>query len=317
MAESASTFSIIIPVYNRAATVMPTLKSCLDQTFQDFEVIVVDDGSTDNLRSVIEGLGDPRFRYIWRENGGANAARNTGIDAARGKYVAFLDSDDLFLPNKLERFAEMMNNDPFRAGYSRVVIDFGGGRTTIEPGRPIGGDEDIGEYMFVCNGLIQNSAIVVHRETAALVRFDAEVKVLDDPAFCLRLDKAGVRFFMVEEPLTIWTDMTDVDRRSRESRYDDLRDWLERLRPMLSRKAVFGYRAIVLAPRLAGSKPLAALKDIALGYFVAGVPGPVTLRFIVRAFIPTAARRQLAYAYRGALRLIRRRTAHAHTDRWR
>ena len=85
---SVPRFSVIVPVYNRASTVLPTLQSVREQTFEDFECIVVDDGSADGdeLKAVVAGMNDARFRYVRRENGGGSAARNTGIDEARGEF---------------------------------------------------------------------------------------------------------------------------------------------------------------------------------------------------------------------------------------
>ena len=100
--------SVIIPTYNRAHLVSRAIKSVLNQNFQDFEIIVVDDGSTDNTEEVIKSFKDKRIRYIWHEiNKGGNAARNTGLKNSRGEYIAFLDSDDEWLPEKLERQLEI------------------------------------------------------------------------------------------------------------------------------------------------------------------------------------------------------------------
>jgi len=94
--------SAIIPVYNRRHTIGRAIQSVLEQTFQDFEIIVIDDGSTDGTGAMVEGPRDARIRYVRHErNRGAAAARNTGILAARGGYLAFLDSDDEWLPHKL------------------------------------------------------------------------------------------------------------------------------------------------------------------------------------------------------------------------
>src|SRR5688572_23811750 len=99
MSSCAPFFSVVVPVFNRGVTVLPTLLSVRNQTFGDYECLIIDDGSDDGdeLRKTVEGLGDQRFHLIRRRNGGPAAARNTGIEAARGIYVAFLDSDDLFL----------------------------------------------------------------------------------------------------------------------------------------------------------------------------------------------------------------------------
>lgn len=93
--------SVVIPYYNRADWLETAVDSVLTQTFPDFEVIVVDDGSKEYPR-FLEVAGDPRVRYVRQEHRGASAARNCGIRLARGKYVAFLDADDVFLPDKLQ-----------------------------------------------------------------------------------------------------------------------------------------------------------------------------------------------------------------------
>ena len=97
-----SVVSVIVPTYNRARMVVESVESVLAQSFSDFEVIVVDDGSTDTTREVISAFTDDRIHYIYQDNRGRSAARNRGIEASEGEYLAFLDSDDLFLPEKLE-----------------------------------------------------------------------------------------------------------------------------------------------------------------------------------------------------------------------
>jgi glycosyltransferase involved in cell wall biosynthesis len=99
---SSPKVSVIIPTYNRAHLIGESIQSVLDQTFQDFELIIVDDGSSDDTETVVKGFEDPRIRYIYQENRGISGARNTGIRNAEGQYVAFLDSDDLWLPELLE-----------------------------------------------------------------------------------------------------------------------------------------------------------------------------------------------------------------------
>jgi len=123
MAENTPTVSVIIPTYNRAHLVGRAIRSVLNQTFQDFEIIVVDDGSTDNTEEVVKSFNDPRIRYIRHEqNRGGSAARNTGIRAASGEYIAFLDSDDEWLPEKLARQVQLLRASDETVGlvYTRV-----------------------------------------------------------------------------------------------------------------------------------------------------------------------------------------------------
>lgn len=99
-----SYFSIIIPVFNKEKFVGNTLKSVLSQTFTDYEIIIVNDGSTDQSEAVIQSFSDKRIRYFSKENEGVAIARNFGIDQAKSEFVCFLDADDFWYPNLLETF---------------------------------------------------------------------------------------------------------------------------------------------------------------------------------------------------------------------
>jgi len=105
--------SVVIPTFNRAWIIGEALQSVFAQTFRDFEVIVVDDGSRDNTAEVVKSFTDPRLKYIKKEpNAGFAAACNTGIRAAAGEYISTLDSDDLWKPDKLEREVGFLDAHP-------------------------------------------------------------------------------------------------------------------------------------------------------------------------------------------------------------
>src|SRR5689334_25256855 len=97
MATPPTSVSVVLPTYERREQVVRAVESVLRQTYRDFELIVVDDGSTDGTEAALRRLGDG-LRYVRRENGGTGAARNTGTELARGAVVAFLDSDDEWRP---------------------------------------------------------------------------------------------------------------------------------------------------------------------------------------------------------------------------
>ncbi|MBN1360267.1 MAG: glycosyltransferase [Sedimentisphaerales bacterium] len=103
--------SVVIPAYNAERFIRRTIDSVLAQTYRDFELIVVDDGSTDDTREVVESYGS-RVCYIYQKNAGDGPARNTGIAAAKGEWIAFLDHDDEWLPNKLELQVALLERNP-------------------------------------------------------------------------------------------------------------------------------------------------------------------------------------------------------------
>lgn len=109
--------SVVVPTYNRAHLISRAIQSVLNQTYQDLEIIVVDDCSEDNTEEIIKNFKDNRLRCIrHHKNKGASAARNTGIKASRGEYIAFQDSDDEWFPDKLEQQINIINISPPEVG---------------------------------------------------------------------------------------------------------------------------------------------------------------------------------------------------------
>ena len=113
--------SVIIPTYNRAHCVCSAIDSVLKQSYKNIEIIVVDDGSTDQTNSILKGYGDKIF-YLYQNNKGVSAARNLGIKFCTADWVAFLDSDDEWLPNKIEKQIEDMKNFPHSIVYCTNVL---------------------------------------------------------------------------------------------------------------------------------------------------------------------------------------------------
>ena len=108
MRVPSSFVSIVIPAYNAASTLRGTIVSVLEQTYPDFELIVIDDGSTDDTARIIHEFGDERIVYIHELNQERATARNNGIARAKGKYIAFVDADDLWLPKKLDQQVSLL-----------------------------------------------------------------------------------------------------------------------------------------------------------------------------------------------------------------
>ena len=106
------TISVIIPVYNTGSILQETINSVLEQSFRNLELIIIDDGSTDAItEAVIDRQTDERIKVIRQANGGVASARNRGMGVAKGKYIAFLDHDDLFLPEKLQKICDIFEQN--------------------------------------------------------------------------------------------------------------------------------------------------------------------------------------------------------------
>jgi glycosyltransferase involved in cell wall biosynthesis len=131
--------SVIIPSYNRASLLPRAVNSVLAQTLADFELIIVDDASTDNTETIVAGFSDPRIRYLKHStNQYAAGARNTGMEEASGEFIAFLDSDDKWLPHKLaEQVAQLDAAGPdWVAGYTGALVNMKGGVNERSETRP-------------------------------------------------------------------------------------------------------------------------------------------------------------------------------------
>jgi glycosyltransferase involved in cell wall biosynthesis len=132
------TFSVVICTYNRADLVGRAITSVLRQTLEDFELIVVDDGSVDGTGGVVAAIDDPRVHYLYRENGGLSAARNTGVASSSGQYVTFLDDDDEVLPRWLEKMEGALAGDDAVATCAAYTVDVQGRVLETMSPKPLG-----------------------------------------------------------------------------------------------------------------------------------------------------------------------------------
>jgi glycosyltransferase involved in cell wall biosynthesis len=197
--QSESTISAVIPCYNAANFLRETVDSILRQTQPVLEVIVVDDGSTDDSANIAESYGPP-VSVICQENRGESAARNFGIDEARGEWVALLDADDLWLPHKLERQLAALGHAPDNVVcvYSDLVL-FGSVRRKVwkRPPWPV---ENERRVRMLTDPWIQPSTALVRKSVARQVRFPTEISHGEDQIFWMRMFDYGT-VVHVPEPL--------------------------------------------------------------------------------------------------------------------
>jgi glycosyltransferase involved in cell wall biosynthesis len=253
-------FSVIIPVYNRADVLGDAIRSVLAQSCQDFEIVVVDDGSRDNPRKVVDAFNDPRVRFHAQPNGGGGAARNAGIDLSCGTFVAFLDSDDVYLPQHLETMRGLLDGTANTVGYARMIVDRGNGNTFLKPPRAILPDEHMATYLLCERGFVPTITIVVEAATARRVRYSENLRAAEDTDFAIRLFLDGQRFVMAEEPGAVWKDIPDPNRTSSGRKGGRMLSWLEEMRSVIPARAYYGCRGWAIAKSVAVTDRVAALK---------------------------------------------------------
>ena len=207
------TVSVIIPTYNRAHLIGRAIKSVLNQTYQDFELIIINDGSTDNTEEIIKDFQkkDERIKYICHgKNKGGSAARNTGIKVARGEYIAFQDADDEWLPEKLKKQMEIFKNTSSNVGlvYTGFWIIRDNQKTYIPQSWVKQKDGDIYIELLKDN-FVGTPTILIKKKCFQKVGvFDETLPRLQDWELVIRLSKY-YNFKCIDEPLLISYYTTD------------------------------------------------------------------------------------------------------------
>jgi glycosyltransferase involved in cell wall biosynthesis len=198
-----STVSVIIPAYNQGHYLSEAIQSVLDQTYQDFEIIIVDDGSTDDTSEVAKSFDDPRVRSIYQENSGLSAARNTGIRHSTGAYLTYLDSDDLFLPEKLDLLVAALKNNleiGFVAGQAIPIDENGQWISKVFDTAP----PTKGSQLLLGNPLHVGSVLVRREWQERVGFFDEDLRSYEDWHMWLRLALAGCKMGWVAKPVSLY-----------------------------------------------------------------------------------------------------------------
>ena len=189
--------SIIIPTYNQCNLLRDTIYCVLAQTEKDFEVIIVDDGSTDDTRDVVHQFSDNRVKYFYKSNGGTSAARNFGLSKAQGGYIAFLDHDDLWPDNYLSVITSRLDtNDGYGLAYSPITVIYPDGKKIESYKHPAGKSGWITLDLFK-HGFTWPSAAIMKRTVLDNIRFDESLRSsYEDGDFFLRLSTQCMFLFV-------------------------------------------------------------------------------------------------------------------------
>ncbi len=192
------TATVIIPIFNRANLIGQTINSVLSQSYNNFELFIIDDGSTDNTKQIIDEIKDGRIKYFYKNNGGVSSARNMGLKNAQGQFICFLDSDDLWPANFLQIMIKHLQNNPkYDAAYCMRTRFFDDGSI-----------ESSYQKEFFCSGqvaarlfektFIQTSAICFRKNALEGLFFDESLTNGEDVDFWLRVSTRTEFLFVLD-----------------------------------------------------------------------------------------------------------------------
>ncbi len=258
--------SVVVPTYNRADVLPRAIDSVLNQTYSDFELIIVDDGSTDNTRELIYGYKDSRIKYIpLEENRGVSVARNIGVESACGDYVLFVDSDDELLENAIEVLVEKLKNEPSKCvgahpSRKRVKHD------SIIVFRPKKGRIDYGDVVNrnILGGI---GGCIFRKEVFGYLYFDEKIKYGEDVDFYLRLlSKNGFYIVGIGSVLYIYYKHHDIKIEKPNITIESQKRLLEKHREDLPRRYKARIQLIIGLAKFSKGKMFNSLR-----YFLKGI----------------------------------------------
>lgn len=219
-------FTVVIPLYNKEKSILNTIQSVLEQTFQEFEIVVVNDGSTDNSAEIVACMNDPRIRLVNQENRGVSSARNRGIKEAKFEWIAFLDGDDLWKKEYLLEMKQLICDFPnapiyganYYVYYEEMLLV---NKNNIE-------DEFRGEidnyYSIALNGLLfSSSSSVIHKNKLCDILFDERLSLGEDLDFWLRAVGKGIPVFF-NKPLAVYNH--DGPNRAMNNKHDITKNFI-------------------------------------------------------------------------------------------
>jgi glycosyltransferase involved in cell wall biosynthesis len=184
-----SAISIVIPAYNAEHTILKTVESVQRQTFSDFDLIVINDGSTDRTLELLQSIQDDRMKIFSYENGGLPVARNRGISHATGEFISFIDADDIWTPDKLElQLAALHKHPEAGVAYSWTAYFLDGQEESLFPYNPVFFEGNVYDKLLINNFVASGSNILVRRKAIESVgEFEPTLKSCEDWDFYIRL----------------------------------------------------------------------------------------------------------------------------------
>jgi glycosyltransferase involved in cell wall biosynthesis len=201
-------FSIVLPTYNRSHMLGKALESVIGQTYSHWELIIVDDGSTDNTKEVVESYNDTRIRYFFQTNQERSAARNNGVEKAIGKYICFLDSDDYFLEDRLERIYHSIQElkEPSAFMFTGVSFDKNGSVTKRAEKHL---SDFHNKYDFFMFSHVHCQQTIISKEILLQNKFNIHFNITEDTELWMRIISSHDFIFIEDQQTVVVADHED------------------------------------------------------------------------------------------------------------
>ncbi|MBK1794449.1 glycosyltransferase family 2 protein [Devosia sp. WQ 349] len=241
--------SVVIPTFNRGAAISRSVESAANQDWPNIEIIIVDDHSTDDTWQYIQTIKSPRVRAVRHEvNGGGGRARNTGIDEAKGDFIAFLDSDDYWSPDKISRQMEVSTSRGDKTVvYNRISMVIGA-RNERVPKYAWDEKIPIEEYLVIHEQSMQTSGLLLHKNFAKSVRFDDDLRKHQDIDFVLSLNLHGGKFVFCPADTVFYENSSLQNRVSTNPKPELTQILLNKWVGKITHRTVCYYKAVNIAP---------------------------------------------------------------------
>ncbi|MGE1008028.1 glycosyltransferase family 2 protein [Bacillus cereus] len=228
--------SVVIPTYNRGSLIQNTINSVLNQTYKNFELLIIDDASTDSTEEIVKGYDDSRIKFVkLDENSQGTKPRNVGIQESKGEYIALLDSDDEWSPTKLERQLKFLQqfNDEKMVCFTDLKLKEAK-KTNYSNNKEFVNGDNILEYILLEKNWVQTSTYMFSSKLGKETLFNPTLKKHQDWDFCLRLSKNGARFVNLPEHLTTYYLDERDGRIGNNNKYLQSLSWLESVEDSIS-----------------------------------------------------------------------------------
>lgn len=299
--QSSPLVSVVIPTYKRPDLVLQAVKSVLAQTFRDFEIVVVIDGGDSVTSAALESLGCPHLKVLsLNSRVGGSRARNEGVQYARGEWIAFLDDDDMWLPEKLEKqLAAARSSESAEPIVACKVVAWTTAGDFIWP--RMAPKEPLSEYLLARNswtqgeGLLQTSTLLAPKRLLQRVTFEDNLRKHQDWDWLLRAtQETGVRIEFVDEPLAIWNLRDTAGGVSRKLDWQVSLAWIRDRRTLVTRRAYAGFIATQIASQAARQKQWKAFPSLLTEMFQVGSPKAIDLCLLLGMWlVPPSLRERL------------------------